>query len=1036
MDRKDKGKSDRPEFSILRDRKADYKPVLWNLISQTSNQTKRFHGKAIGTYFYYFSYPKATYFFYKDDWDAVQSHIFGRIMREKSYVSKMNALQHRQGMRLLKFQRRVMALDLSKRPMKQLFSLYQQTKKLWLLFDAMNVFPWYAGGDLLSKELHTRLAKRYGLSEDEIALLLTPPKPSFTMMEEKEFLELVLLLKKKHLEKLFDKSVAEIKAKLPKSIHLRIKALSKRYIWIPFGYDAEALFDEEHYINYAKEHIQAESDVISQKIARIAGYEKDISSRQKALIQEHAISDDILRLVKDFQQLVVMTDERKEIHYPLNMAFDRIIVEIAARLGITRLEAKFLRMEELKKHANDREKLSQLANERIHNPFITMKTNKSGKIHELRGKEAEKYLHHVIRGCDGASSVKGIAASKSEKPVRGTAKIMISPAEMAKMSKGDVLIAPMTTPQFVPAMRKASAIITDEGGLTCHAAIVSRELGIPCLIATGNASKTFKDGDIVEVDTVQGIARLIDRPTGNRHNGIGDGAAQKPMARSFFSDKIILTDDLSLFEFPPGSDFRHLVARQTALLLEIAFPLGVGDKERSKRYFGYEHAHDSIYAGEKVILYDFAKIAEERKKIIALHEKDKRFFLGVAMRCEKEGDELMRYSLGIRKKDHSKLTDAELSSLFEECMKRIIEFDIYIMIPHSIQGYLAEELEKELKKHDLDPETFARHRAALTTPTKPNEGFFEQESILELAVEHKRKGLTPELKKKIKDHSLEYGHIGCKYGVGPIWDYDDILERVKFLSSSGPEKRLAELLKFNRSIQANADKSLSELKASKKLRELVQLIRAFVFVRTFRTDVLSGTFANLMPLIFEIGRRNNLSSDEIMRCLPHEIAEQKFPSKEKLKERANFALRTYNGAVHYVEGEQAKRVIDRYSQQKELKKEDAADEVKGTVANNGKVIGKVKVVLHNSELGKVKPGDILIAAMTTPDYVPAMEKAAAFVTDEGGILCHAAIVSREMGKPCIIGTGKATRTFKDGDVVEVDADKGVVRKLSGGSKSK
>ena len=65
--------------------------------------------------------------------------------------------------------------------------------------------------------------------------------------------------------------------------------------------------------------------------------------------------------------------------------------------------------------------------------------------------------------------------------------------------------------------------------------------------------------------------------------------------------------------------------------------------------------------------------------------------------------------------------------------------------------------------------------------------------------------------------------------------------------------------------------------------------------------------------------------------------------------------------------------------------------------------------------------------MTTPDYIPAMKKAAAFVTDEGGITCHAAIIAREMKKPCIVGTKIATQILHDGDLVEVDADKGVVR---------
>jgi pyruvate,water dikinase len=67
--------------------------------------------------------------------------------------------------------------------------------------------------------------------------------------------------------------------------------------------------------------------------------------------------------------------------------------------------------------------------------------------------------------------------------------------------------------------------------------------------------------------------------------------------------------------------------------------------------------------------------------------------------------------------------------------------------------------------------------------------------------------------------------------------------------------------------------------------------------------------------------------------------------------------------------------------------------------------------------------------MTTPDYVSAMEKSVGFITDSGGITCHAAIISREFGVPCIVGTKNATTMLKDGDLVEVDADNGVVRIL-------
>ncbi len=80
-------------------------------------------------------------------------------------------------------------------------------------------------------------------------------------------------------------------------------------------------------------------------------------------------------------------------------------------------------------------------------------------------------------------------------------------------------------------------------------------------------------------------------------------------------------------------------------------------------------------------------------------------------------------------------------------------------------------------------------------------------------------------------------------------------------------------------------------------------------------------------------------------------------------------------------------------------------------------------------MSKMDEGDLLVSHMTDPEIVPAMKKAAAIVTDMGGITCHAAIVSRELGIPCVIGTKIATKVLRDGDLAEVDANKGIIRKL-------
>jgi pyruvate, water dikinase len=100
--------------------------------------------------------------------------------------------------------------------------------------------------------------------------------------------------------------------------------------------------------------------------------------------------------------------------------------------------------------------------------------------------------------------------------------------------------------------------------------------------------------------------------------------------------------------------------------------------------------------------------------------------------------------------------------------------------------------------------------------------------------------------------------------------------------------------------------------------------------------------------------------------------------------------------------------------------------LEGSAASPGVAFGKVKILRGSEDIGLVEEGDILVASMTTPDFVPAMKRAAGIVTDEGGRLCHAAIVSRELGVPCVVGAERATTTLVAGQAVTVDGSRGCV----------
>jgi len=139
------------------------------------------------------------------------------------------------------------------------------------------------------------------------------------------------------------------------------------------------------------------------------------------------------------------------------------------------------------------------------------------------------------------------------------------------------------------------------------------------------------------------------------------------------------------------------------------------------------------------------------------------------------------------------------------------------------------------------------------------------------------------------------------------------------------------------------------------------------------------------------------------------------------------------------EKEEKKKVPQKQEIKAEVKKEEekrggkvanepTADKIvtRGLGASPGVAKGKVVLLAGPKEIPKVKKGDVLVTQMTTPDFVPAMKKACAIVTNSGGMTCHAAIVSREMGIPCIVGTKDGTNKLKEGQLVTVDASRGIV----------
>ncbi|MBI2356332.1 MAG: hypothetical protein HYV13_03965 [Candidatus Doudnabacteria bacterium] len=225
---------------------------------------------------------------------------------------------------------------------------------------------------------------------------------------------------------------------------------------------------------------------------------------------------------------------------------------------------------------------------------------------------------------------------------------------------------------------------------------------------------------------------------------------------------------------------------------------------------------------------------------------------------------------------------------------------------------------------------------------------------------------------------------------------------------------------------------LNKLKPSTAFKELIKYFEWRFYLHEVAELVTTKySFPKFQKFLEKIVRQNEIPKKDLVWYRPEEILQSvkrswKLLQVEVKKRRSFYVLVLKNQTWLLYSGREAQKIAA-----KELGPQgnisSKINTLSGTTAQAGKASGKVVILMTAKNIKAVKNKSIIVTSMTRPQWLPAIKKASAIVTDEGGMLCHAAIVSRELKKPCVIGTKFATKIFKDGDLVEVDANKGIVR---------
>lgn len=314
--------------------------------------------------------------------------------------------------------------------------------------------------------------------------------------------------------------------------------------------------------------------------------------------------------------------------------------------------------------------------------------------------------------------------------------------------------------------------------------------------------------------------------------------------------------------------------------------------------------------------------------------------------------------------------------------------------------------------------------SALVVPKKKSYFVQETESILNIAMKAKKKALV-ELGGDIRKHLKRFEWMGTIAYLGELQTEKDVFTKVEELLNEDLIGRINQLCSVRRETNRKYLEAYKKIQNFPEIVETIDVLRELIYLQTYRLDVFFLAHYYALPLFHRIADENGIEVREIVHCTGDEISAmlkgKARPSRSEISQRLeSYALIEESGVFRVYSGSEVVKV--RSSVTDEIS-------VKGTVASRGRATGKAKLLLSVDDIKKVNKGDIIVAPMTHPQLVPAIAKSAGIITDFGGLLCHAAIISREFGIPCIVGTVKATAIFKDGDKVELNAYDGTARRL-------
>ncbi len=480
------------------------------------------------------------------------------------------------------------------------------------------------------------------------------------------------------------------------------------------------------------------------------------------------------------------------------------------------------------------------------------------------------------------------------------------------------------------------------------------------------------------------------------------------------NDAWILAEDI------PNIDFQFSQIWLSSFVNDLEKTIGINYKKVM-----------SVYSGYNLKFYYGDKDSENVSKIILDKIINEDLGKKINVNIRKTADRLEAETLKISLEKLCKLSNSDLADFYLQLDKVHTQFYVWGWLPNAVDmfhGHFTAYLKDVLMKKINDEGEANKALAALSFSNEKSFIQEEYESLINLAILKSKN--DPAFEKALAEHHKKYFYFMHQLVGKEGTTTEEYREAVYDLIKKGdPQELLKTEQKKRDDDKALAEKYSNELKLTSSEKKLFLEYAEFSFTKAYRRRVQLLWFYKMDFLFAELSKRLGITIMQSRFMMPDEVIDSLKAGEVRSELKKILEQRTQH-CVYYAEKGLDIIAINQDCAKFEdtLRAQDYSNitELKGQVACVGKVVGRVKIVNTSSDINKLVAGDILVAIATNPDLVPAMKLAAAFVTEQGGITSHAAIVAREMKKPCIIGTKIATKVFKDGDMVEVNADLGIV----------